>query len=75
MSPFVIAIAKAITGAVLAFLTALITAIQSGGITGEEWLTAIVAFIVAGSAVYQVPYNQIPSKGAHAAKPPAKKTL
>lgn len=50
--------AKAITGAIVAFLTAIATALDSSGITTQEWVTAAIAFFVAGGAVFSIPNIQ-----------------
>ena len=47
--------AKAIIAAVVTFLGALVTALDSGGISASEWLTALIAFLVAFGAVFSVP--------------------
>ncbi|MGH3448480.1 MAG: hypothetical protein ACRDP4_12750 [Nocardioidaceae bacterium] len=46
---------KAIIGAVIAGLTALSTALGDGNLSTAEVVTVIVAFFVAGGAVYGVP--------------------
>ncbi len=46
---------KAIVGAIVAGLTAIVTGLEDGGLSTSEWLTAIIAFLVAGSAVFTVP--------------------
>jgi hypothetical protein len=47
--------AKAVTGAIVAFLTAIATALADNGITGQEWVTAAIAFFVALGAVWAIP--------------------
>ena len=47
--------AKAIIGALIAFLTAIVTALDSGGISAAEWVTAVVALLIAGGAIFSVP--------------------
>lgn len=47
--------AKAIIAAVVAFLTAIATALDSGGIDAQEWITAVIALIVGFGAVFRVP--------------------
>jgi hypothetical protein len=47
---------KAVAGAVVAFLTAVITALDTGShVTAQEWITAVIALIVAGGAVFAIP--------------------
>lgn len=46
--------AKAVTGALVAGLTALLPALDAG-VTAAEWVTAAVAFLVALGAVWAVP--------------------
>jgi len=50
---------KAITGAVVSFLSALIAGLQNGGLSWTEILTAIIALLVGGGAVFTIP-NIIP---------------
>jgi len=48
--------AKAIIAALTAFLSSLVTALDSGGsISAQEWLTALIALLVAGGAVFSIP--------------------
>jgi hypothetical protein len=47
--------AKAIIAALVSFLTAIATALDSGGIDTQEWITAVVALLVAGGAVFSIP--------------------
>lgn len=47
--------AKAIIGALVAFLTAIITALEDDGISAAEWVTAVVALLIAGGAIFSVP--------------------
>lgn len=54
--------AKAVIGALIAFLTALGTALTDGGISPSEWIAAVVAALVALSAVYAIPNK--PKTGA-----------
>jgi hypothetical protein len=49
------AYAKALTGAVIAGLTAIVTGLDDGGIDWQEIVTALIAFFVALGAVYQIP--------------------
>jgi len=67
--------AKAIIAAIIALLSSLITALDSGGISAQEWLTAVIALLVAGGAVFSipnkppfVPEQQSPTTGADPAK-------
>jgi hypothetical protein len=46
---------KAFTGAIVAFLTAIITALDSDGISAQEWITAVIALLVSGGAVFAIP--------------------
>jgi len=46
---------KAVTGAVVAFLSALIAGLQNGGLSWTEILTAIIALLVGGGAVFTIP--------------------
>jgi hypothetical protein len=47
---------KAVTGAVVSFLTAIITALDSGGsISAQEWITAVIALLISGGAVFAIP--------------------
>lgn len=47
--------AKAILGALAAFLTAIATALDDNTISMQEWITAVVALIIAGGVVFRVP--------------------
>lgn len=58
-------VAKALTGAVIAGLTALLTAVESGGISAAEGITVAIAFFVALGAVYTVPNTSSGSAGRH----------
>jgi hypothetical protein len=49
---------KAITGAIVAFLTAIATATADNGISGQEWVTSAIAFFVALGAVWAIPNRQ-----------------
>lgn len=46
--------AKAVVGALVAGLTALLPSLD-GGVTAAEWVTAVVAFLVALGVVWAVP--------------------
>ena len=48
--------AKAIIAALVTFLSSLVTALDSGGsISAQEWLTSVIALLVAGGAVFSIP--------------------
>lgn len=47
--------AKAIIASVISFLTAIATALDSGGISGQEWVTAFIALFVGFLAVFSIP--------------------
>lgn len=47
--------AKALVGALVAGLTAVGTGLADGTMSGQEWLTAAVAFLIALGAVAGVP--------------------
>ena len=49
---------KAITGALVAFFSALIAGLQEGGLSWTEILTAIIALLVGGGAVFTIPNIQ-----------------
>jgi len=51
---------KAVTAALVTFLTAIATALDSNGISSQEWITAVIALLVGGGAVFTVP--NIPNK-------------
>lgn len=48
-------IAKAIIGALIAGLTAIGTGLTDGGVSAQEWVAALVAFLVALGGIYAVP--------------------
>jgi hypothetical protein len=50
-----VTIAKAVVGALIAFVGALVTATLTGGIGLHEWLYAILAGLVALGGVYATP--------------------
>lgn len=52
--------AKAITGALVAGLTALGTALDHDGVTGQEWVGVGIAFLVALGLVWAVPNTPAP---------------
>ena len=52
-------VGKAITAAVVAFLTALTVALDDATISTQEWLVAAVALVTALGAVWAVP-NKTP---------------
>jgi sugar phosphate permease len=47
--------AKAIIGALVAFLTALATALENGSVSGQEWVTSLIALLVGFGAVFSIP--------------------
>jgi hypothetical protein len=47
--------AKAIIAALVSFLTAVSTALEDGHISAQEWVTALIALLIAGGAVWRVP--------------------
>jgi hypothetical protein len=47
--------AKAVTAALVAGLTALLTALDDGAVSRSEWVTVAVAFLGALGAVWAVP--------------------
>ena len=51
---------KAVTGALVAFLSAIAAALAEDGISGQEWITAGIALIVGLGAVFAIP--NIPNK-------------
>jgi hypothetical protein len=51
--------AKAIIAALVAFLTALVTALEDDGISAREWITAVIALLVAGGAVFRIPNKPV----------------
>lgn len=56
-------IAKALIGALIAFVSVLVTAAESHGITLQEWLTAALAALVALGGVYVVPNSRRAQRG------------
>lgn len=46
---------KAVAGALVAFLSALIAGLVSDGLDWSEVLTALIALLVAGGVVFEVP--------------------
>ena len=48
-------IAKALIASVVAFLTAISTALGDGSISAQEWITALIALIIGFGAVFSVP--------------------
>ena len=47
--------AKAIIASLVSFLTAIATALDTGGISEAEWITAAIAFLVSFGAVFAIP--------------------
>ena len=58
----ILEIAKAITAAIVAGLTALGVALADNGVTTQEWVTVVIAFLLALGAVYAIP-NANPNDG------------
>ena len=50
---------KAVAGALIAFLSALISGLVDGGLDWTEILTACIALIIGGGAVFQIPNRQV----------------
>jgi len=48
-------IAKAVIAAVVAFLTAISTALGDNSISGQEWVTALIALVIGFGAVFSIP--------------------
>jgi len=46
---------KAVIAAVIAFLSSLLTALGDNAISSQEWVTAIIAFLVGLGAVWAIP--------------------
>ncbi len=46
---------KALLGALIAFVGSLVTAVSDSHLTAAEWLTAVLAGLVALGVVYRVP--------------------
>lgn len=47
---------KAVAGALVAFLSALVAALNSGDhISPQEWVTAVIALVVGAGAVFAIP--------------------
>jgi len=46
---------KAVAAALIAFLSAIATGLSNGHLSAQEWITAVIAFLVAGGAVFSVP--------------------
>lgn len=53
---------KAVAGALTAFLSGLIAGLVDGDLDTAEILTALIALIVAGGAVFQIPNIPNPNK-------------
>jgi len=47
--------AKAFIGALVAFLTAIATALDNGSISAQEWVFALIALIAGFGAVFSIP--------------------
>lgn len=46
------AIAGGVAGTLVAFLTGLSTALQTGGVTEQEWVTVALATVLGGAAAF-----------------------
>lgn len=46
---------KAVAGALVAFLSAIAAGLAQDGLSGQEWITAAIAFIVGLGAVFAIP--------------------
>jgi hypothetical protein len=46
---------KAVAGSLIAFLSALIAGLVDGELNTVEWLTALIALIIAGGAIFRIP--------------------
>lgn len=68
--------AKAFIAALVAFLTAIATAVDSGGISAAEWITAVVALLIGFGAVFSIPNKPpfVPEAEPTTLSPPAKST-
>lgn len=51
------AIASGVTGTLVAFLTGLGTAVQSPGITDQEWVAVALATVLGGAAAFGITWN------------------
>lgn len=51
--------AKAVVGALVAGLSALLPGLEDGALSGPEWVTAAVAALVALGAVWAVPNTPV----------------
>ena len=49
--------AKATVGALIAALSSIATALGDNNISGQEWVTAAIAFLVAFGAIWNIPYK------------------
>ena len=46
---------KAIIGAVVAGLNVLYQALDTGGVSGQEWVAVAIAFLTTGGVVFSIP--------------------
>lgn len=51
------AIAAGVTGTLVAFLTSLGTAVQTPGITDQEWVAVALATVLGGAAAFGITWN------------------
>lgn len=51
------AIAAGVTGTLVAFLTGLATAVQSPGVTDQEWVAVALATVLGGAAAFGITWN------------------
>lgn len=51
------AIAGGIAGTIVAFLTGMTTAVQSPGITDQEWVAVALATVLGGAAAFGITWN------------------
>ena len=63
---------KAVAGALVAFLSALVAALNSGDhISPQEWVTALIALVVGAGAVFAIPNEHPINQPPAAPAPPA----
>ena len=46
---------KSVTAALIAFLSAIAAGLSNGHLSAQEWITAVIALLIAGGAVFTVP--------------------
>jgi ABC-type Na+ efflux pump permease subunit len=54
---------KAVSAALIAFLSAIAAALAQDGISSQEWITAAIAFIVGLGAVFAIPNKPLNEQG------------